>query len=67
MSSGVGSRRPGGVFPIDHGYTDLSMPVLLAAERAARAVPTSATERAVNLKGAGLPAARREAIHSYHE
>ena len=53
MSKCVGSRRPGGSFPIDHGYIDLSMSVLLAAERAARAVPTSAAKRAVYIKGRG--------------
>jgi len=42
------------------------MPVLLVAERAARAVPTSAAKRAVYLKGAELSTARRDAIHYYY-
>ena len=51
---------------VEHGYIDLSLPALVRAERTARAVPTSAAERAANLKGPGLSTARRDAIHYYY-
>ena len=50
---------------VEHGYIDLSLPALVRAGRAARAVPTSAAERAANLKGPGPSTARRDVIH-YH-
>jgi len=50
---------------VEHGYIDLSLPALVRAGRAARAVPTSAAERVANLKGPGPSTARRDAIH-YH-
>ena len=37
-----------GRLPIDHGYIDLSLPALVGMGRLARAVPTSAAERAAN-------------------
>ena len=50
---------------VEHGYIDLSLPALVRAGRAERAVSTSAAERAANLKGLGPSTARRDAIH-YH-
>ena len=47
---------------VEHGYIDLSLPALVRAGRAARAVPTSAAERVANLKGPGLSTARRNAV-----
>ena len=46
----------------EHGYIDLSLPALVRAGRAARAVPTSAAERVANLKSPGPSTARRDAI-----
>ena len=55
-----------GRLSVDHGYINLSLPALVGMERSARAVPTSAAERATNLKGPGLSTARRDAIHYYY-
>ena len=51
---------------VEHGYIDLSLPALVRAERTARAVPTSAAERAANLKGPGLSTAHRNAVHYFY-
>ena len=50
------------LIPVDHGHIDLSLPVLVAAE----SVPTTAEERATNLKGPGLSTARRNAVHYFY-
>jgi len=51
---------------VDHGHINLPLSALVRAECTARAVPTSAAERAANLKGPGLSTARRDAIHYYY-
>jgi len=50
------------LIPVDHRHIDLSLPVLVAAE----SVPTTAEERATNLKGPGLSTARRNAVHYFY-
>jgi len=51
---------------VEYGYSDLSLPALVRAERTARAVPTPAAERAANPKGPGLSTARRDATYYYY-
>ena len=46
------------LIPVDHGHIYLSLPVLVAVG----SVPTTAEERATNLKGPGLSTARRSAV-----
>ena len=64
-STGTVSRRPSAASRSSTGTSTLSLPALVRAGRAARAVPTSAAERVANLKGPGPSTARRDAIH-YH-
>ena len=47
---------------VENGYIDLSLPTLVRAERAAWTVPTSAAERAADLKGPGLSTVRRDSF-----